>query len=136
MNKCLVIVLALYFTSAFASEDSIDCENAVSTFEINQCAFIELDSAQTELTKYLDATYKHNDDPELVEAIKVAQQNWQTYSTSHCDSVYTQWREGTIRGVMATSCMTKLTKQRTHEIWENFLTYMDSSPPVLPEPEI
>ncbi|MDE0552455.1 hypothetical protein OU793_24315, partial [Vibrio sp. VP6] len=60
----------------------------------------------------------------------------QAYMSSHCDSVYTQWRDGTIRGVMAISCKTKLTKQRTHELWENFLTYMDSTPPVLPEPSV
>ncbi|EPH6367104.1 lysozyme inhibitor LprI family protein, partial [Vibrio cholerae] len=29
-----------------------------------------------------------------------------------------------------------LTRQRTYEIWKNFLTYMDSTAPVLPEPSM
>jgi uncharacterized protein YecT (DUF1311 family) len=137
MNKYLAIVLVVFSMSALASEEQIDCGNVVSTLDINQCASIELDLAQAELIKYLAASYKHNDyDTELIEAIKLAQNDWQTYSTSHCDSVYTQWRDGTIRVVIAISCKSDLAKQRTYEIWQNFLTYRDSTPPVLPEPKM
>ncbi|EGR3406700.1 lysozyme inhibitor LprI family protein [Vibrio antiquarius] len=138
MKKRLLLALSsLAFTVVVNAEDTaIDCDNALNTLQINQCASIELESAKTELLNYLEASFKHNsNDPELVKAIKVAQNDWQAYMSAHCDSVYTQWREGTIRGVMAISCETKLTKQRTHEIWANFLTYMDSTPPVLPEPK-
>ena len=120
-----------------ASDDAIDCENAMTTLEINQCASISLESAQLELDQYLEASFKHNAyDEELVNSIKVAQDSWQAYMTAHCDSVYTQWRYGSIRGLMALSCKTELTKKRTHEVWGNFLTYMDSTPPVLPEPNL
>ncbi|ERM57446.1 lysozyme inhibitor LprI family protein [Vibrio cyclitrophicus] len=120
-----------------ASDDAIDCENAMTTLEINQCASISLESAQLELDQYLEASFKHNAyDEELVNSIKVAQDSWQAYMTAHCDSVYTQWRDGSIRGLMALSCKTELTKKRTHEVWGNFLTYMDSTPPVLPEPNL
>ena len=136
MNKYLALILVSFSFSIAAAEKTIDCEKAISTIEINQCASIELDLAQAELARYIQTSYEHNAyDPELIASIKVAQKDWQTYLTSHCDSVYTQWREGTIRGVMAISCKTKLTRQRTYEIWENFLTYMDSTPPVLPEPQ-
>ena len=137
MKKSLIIVLAILSFSVHADEDTIDCKNPMTTMEINQCATIELKSAQVELEKYLNASLKHNAfDPELVTAIKLAQRDWQAYMSSHCDSVYTQWRDGTIRGVMAISCKIKLTRQRTHELWENFLTSMDSTPPILPEPSL
>ncbi len=137
MNKCLIIILASLSFGALAEEEPTDCNNAMTTIEINQCAAIELESAQVKLDKYLSASFEHNShDPELIVAIKLAQQDWQAYISSHCDSVYTQWRDGTIRGIMAISCKTKLTKQRTHELWENFLTYMDSAPPALPEPSV
>ncbi|MGF1824889.1 DUF1311 domain-containing protein [Vibrio splendidus] len=130
------LILAYFSCSTLAGEHVIDCENAMTTIEINHCASIKLESAQMELDKYLTASFEHNAyDAELVSSIKVAQESWQTYQSAHCDSVYTQWRDGSIRGLMALSCKTKLTKQRTHELWENFLTYMDSTPPVLPEPE-
>ncbi|MEZ9300640.1 lysozyme inhibitor LprI family protein [Vibrio splendidus] len=144
MKKLLSIGLLACLSlsaSVSASDDAVDvvvdCENAMNTIEINQCAAIELESAQAELDKYLNASFEHNAyDEELVSSIKVAQESWQAYISAHCDSVYTQWRDGSIRGLMALSCKTKLTKQRTHEVWENFLTYMDSTPPVLPEPKL
>lgn len=137
MKKYIGIALLSLSLIVVADHDkALDCDNAISTPELNQCAYIELEVAQAELTQYLQASFEHNaHDPELVEAIKAAQKDWQAYLASHCDSVYTQWRDGTIRGVMAISCKTTLTKQRTHEIWANFLTYMDSATPVLPEPK-
>ena len=138
MKKLISALIAVCFSfSALADEGVVDCENAMNTIEINQCAAIELESAQAELDKYLAASFEHNAyDAELVASIKKAQESWQAYMTAHCDSVYTQWRDGSIRGVMALSCKTTLTKQRTHEVWANFLTYMDSTPPVLPEPKL
>ncbi|MCK8077566.1 DUF1311 domain-containing protein [Vibrio sp. 1CM2L] len=138
MKKLISALIAVCFSfSALADEGVVDCENAMNTIEINHCAAIELESAQVELDKYLAASFEHNDyDAELVASIKKAQQSWQAYMTAHCDSVYTQWRDGSIRGVMALSCKTTLTKQRTHEVWANFLTYMDSTPPILPEPKL
>ncbi|MEZ8358380.1 lysozyme inhibitor LprI family protein [Vibrio splendidus] len=138
MKKVLTVVLLTCLPLlASASDDVIDCENAMNTLEINHCAAIELETAQAELDKYLAASFEHNDyDAELVASIKKAQESWQAYMSAHCNSVYTQWRDGSIRGLMALSCKTTLTKQRTHEVWANFLTYMDSTPPVLSEPKL
>ncbi|MFV8460924.1 lysozyme inhibitor LprI family protein [Vibrio campbellii] len=138
MKKVLsVVLLACVPWLASASDDVVDCDNAMNTLEINHCAVLELEFAQVELEKHLAASFEHNaEDAELVGAIKGAQDSWQAYMTAYCDSIYTQWRDGSIRGLMALSCKTKLTKQRTHEVWENFLTYMDSTPPVLPEPKL
>lgn len=136
MKKSMFILLVSLSFLATAADEELDCANALNTIEINQCALIELESAQAVLAQYLAASFEHNaNDPELIESIKIAQKDWQVYMSSHCNSVYTQWRDGTIRGVMSLSCKTKLTKQRTHEVWSNFLTYMDSTPPVLPEPK-
>ncbi|EPA8650888.1 lysozyme inhibitor LprI family protein [Photobacterium damselae] len=135
MKKYLLSVLMILSFSTLADE-VLDCDNPMNTIQINQCAAIKLETAQAQLVQYLKASLTHNaNDPELVEAIKVAQKDWQAYMTAHCNAVYTQWREGTIRGVMAIYCKTELTEQRTHELWQNFLTYMDSTPAVLPEPK-
>jgi len=132
-NQFLFLVTLSF--SSFAEEDNIDCGNAFTTIDINRCAGIELELAQKELKKYLKASFDHHSfDQKLVQSIKLAQKDWQAYTHSHCKSVYTQWRGGSIRGVMGISCKTRLTKQRTHELWKNFLTYMDSTSPVLPEP--
>ena len=133
----LLVALAILPMTALAQQDEIDCENAMNTLEINQCAAIELQTAEEQLETYLQASFEHNaEDRTLVEAIKRAQTDRSTYMTAHCEAIYTQWRDGSIRGVMALSCKTELTKERTHQIWANFLTYMDSTPPVLPEPMV
>ncbi|MGS0681430.1 lysozyme inhibitor LprI family protein [Shewanella sp. 125m-7] len=135
MKKYGLLALALFSNASLAKE--LDCQNAYSTIALNQCAAQTLDAANIELQTYLAKIYQHKSyDPELVSAIKLAQVDWQQYLQSHCDSIYTQWRDGTIRGVMTISCKTKLTRQRTHEVWGNFLTYVDSTPAVLPEPKM
>lgn len=137
MKKYLLIVLATMSLSAVADDEELDCNNIRNTLDTNQCANIELEAAEDVLTHYLETSIEHSAvDPVLVDAIKVAQTQWQAYASAHCGSVYTQWRDGTIRGVMGTTCLTRLTRQRTHDIWEDFLTYMDSTPPVLPEPGV
>ncbi|MEZ8370343.1 lysozyme inhibitor LprI family protein [Vibrio splendidus] len=138
MKRVITLFGLAYFScSVLAVEKTVDCKNAMNTLEINHCAAIELETAQVELDQYLEASFEHNAyDAELVSSIKVAQDSWQAYMSAHCNSVYTQWRDGSIRGLMALSCKTTLTKQRTHEVWANFLTYMDSTPPVLPEPKL
>ncbi|MBP5979433.1 MAG: DUF1311 domain-containing protein [Halomonas sp.] len=137
MKKWLFIVLASLSLSAVADDEKLDCNNIRGTFDTNRCAAIELEAAEDVLTHYLEMSVEHNAfDPVLVDAIKVAQKQWQAYAAAHCGSVYTQWRDGTIRDAMGITCHTRLTKQRTHDIWQDFLTYMDSTPPVLPEPSL
>ena len=52
MKKYVIVALASLSSMAFAQEEAIDCNNAVSTLEINQCAAIELEAAQKQLNKY------------------------------------------------------------------------------------
>lgn len=74
MRKYVIVALTSLSSMAFAQEEAIDCNNAVSTLEINQCAAIELEAAQKQLNKYLETSFEHNSyDPELIKAIQVAQ---------------------------------------------------------------
>ncbi|MGY8869044.1 MAG: lysozyme inhibitor LprI family protein [Pseudomonadales bacterium] len=135
MNKYLFLLIWLYSTAILS--DDFDCDKAMTTIEINHCAGLVLESAENEMSIYLlKSKAHHHYDPELIKSIEAAQKTWSAYAQAHCDSIYTMWREGSIRGVMYLSCKTNITKQRTHDIWFNFLTYMDSTPPVLPEPEV
>lgn len=135
MKTFLAFGIGLLAFCVMADEQPFDCDNAVNTREINACAALELDEADAMLDYYLAAALERSShDSELVEAITLAQIDWTQYLESHCGSVYTMWREGTIRGVITLSCKTRMTRQRAHELWENFLTYADGSPPVLPEP--
>lgn len=86
--------------------------------------------------RYLDAALNdHEADTALVASIQQAQESWEDYRQAHCDAMYTQWRDGTIRGVMSLSCKKQLTQARIHTLWESFLVTMEGEP-LLPEPSI
>jgi len=135
MNYIVGLILTFAALPVFASDTAQDCENAMSTMEINQCAQWELETAEAEMHRYLDAALnRHEADATLVESIQQAQELWEGYRQAHCDAVYTQWRDGTIRGVMSLSCKKQLTQARTHTLWESFLVTMEGES-LLPEPE-
>ena len=130
----IIIGLTLLHPSVVLSDD-FNCENAQNTNEINYCAGVDLEKAENEMKNYfLRSKKQHKHDPELIQSMESSQLAWTSYVEAHCDSIYTKWREGSIRGVMHLTCKTNLTQQRTYDLWTNFLTYMDSSPAVLPEP--
>lgn len=134
--KKIIIVLLVFYTNIGLSED-FNCNDAVTSMQINYCAGLKLANAEQELNVHLTKAIEHNsNDSKLTMSINTAQKAWLIYIEAHCDSIYTKWREGTIRGVMHLNCKTKTTKQRTHDIWLHFLTYMDSTSPVLPEPSL
>ena len=102
MKKRLLILLILY--SPFSFSDDFDCKYAANTMQINFCAGKELAIAEKEMNHYfLKSKAQQSHDPELITAMNKSQDAWLTYLTAHCDSIYTMWRDGTIRGVMELS---------------------------------
>jgi uncharacterized protein YecT (DUF1311 family) len=66
--------------------------------------------------------------------LEASQSAWTAYASIVCAGVYDQWKGGTIRTVMASACWQDLIRERTHRIWADNLVFMDSTPPLLPEP--
>jgi uncharacterized protein YecT (DUF1311 family) len=113
------------------------CPDANNTYEIGVCLSEQLEQHEVELQHYLaEARARYKDNELIVESIEKAQQSWLVYRLDQCSSVYNIWRDGTIRSIMGLSCSIRMTQLRTHQIWHSYLTYMDDSPPLLPEPEI
>ncbi len=63
-----------------------------------------------------------------------AQTAWIAYRDAECGAIYDYWSSGTIRNTIALTCEIDLTRRHTHTVWSEWLTYMDSTPPILPEP--
>lgn len=134
MVKVITFLLmsACSFTAMAAA---VDCDKAFDTLEINYCAKIKLDKTEAEMKRYFAKIIaEYTDETHVVESINIAQLAWQSYSKSQCDSVFTMFRDGSNRVMMTLNCRTKLTQQRTHELWTQYLTYIDSAEPILPEP--
>ena len=129
--KSLLVLLSI---SCFA-EEKLDCNNAMTTIEINRCMSLELEKVESVMDNYLAKSKEQylKDDISL-KSIEKSQVTWLNYRESHCNAVYDTWREGTIRNSMSIGCQIDLTQKRTKELWKYYLTYMDSSPAILPEP--
>ncbi|HEY1425941.1 MAG TPA: lysozyme inhibitor LprI family protein [Caulobacteraceae bacterium] len=113
-----------------------------STIEINDCQSAVLAKAEDELKRYLDEARKRlkseaADDAGAAKALSAfdkVQAAWIAYRAADCDALYDYWSAGTIRNTIALTCEIDLTRARTHTVWSEYLTYMDSTPPLLPEP--
>ena len=112
------------------------CANAFTTVDMNECLAGLMAKADERRVRYLNAALeRHKDRPELTAKISTADAAFTAYRDSECGAVYENWKEGTIRGIMSLTCRTDMTDKRTKTVWENWLTYADSTPPVLPEPK-
>lgn len=104
---------------------ALDCAQAITTPEINECASIE----QQEVETQLNATYQKvlafldqadpliKDDAARAKAkLMEAQRTWIKFREADCDAVYNLNASGTIRNVMRIGCMQAHGKQRIGEL--------------------
>ena len=109
-----------------------------NTPEINRCAEGRLDQTDDTLARYVAAARKRLKDDSAsaatLTAFDKAEVSFGAYREAECEAVYQDWIEGTIRTLMDINCRIDLTVRHTHVVWANWLTYMDSTPPILPEP--
>lgn len=132
----LLLCLSLHavFSSAEEATTTLDCANVISTPDINTCTKMELDKQELKLNQTYqrvlsmfdalskspkETTYKSKLKKQLVEA----QRLWVRYRKADCDTTYTYWSDGTIRGVMYLSCMIEKTNTRIEELEAYEQTY-------------
>lgn len=133
--KFSILMLLILSFSLFA-EEKLDCEKAWTTIDVNRCMSIDLAEVEKVMEKYLAKSLeRYKEDKVSLKSIEESQDLWLTYRNSHCGAVYDTWRDGTIRTSMGLGCKIDLTQQRTKKLWLYFLTYMDSTPAILPEPK-
>lgn len=138
----MLIAALLASTVAIAGPDS--CEDAVSTVDISACLSGQLERESDRMDGYFAAVIARADElgdrivgadgPEVVEALQLSQSAWLAYRDAECAATYAWWSDGTIRGPNTLQCRIDLTRERTHRLWSAYLTFADSSPPVLPDP--
>ena len=125
--------LLFRFERAERITSSYDCDG--TTYAINQCLAAVRDRAEQRQAEYLEAALGSADNNSaLGDLIRESDIAFNLYRDRECASVYEQWKDGSIRNAMTLRCSIRLTDQRTHDIWQHWLTYQDSSEPILPEP--
>ena len=129
--KIFIVIFLLWHIVLFATECN---KNDQTTYGLMDCQKVEIEKYTKKMNIYFAKALQIQEDKELINMMKKAQTKWVAYEDAECSAVYQKWVDGTIRGLMGGSCSIKLIKRRTHDIWEEYLTYMDSSKPILPEP--
>ena len=133
-NKPAPQELIFRFTRSQASDSvSYDCDG--STVEMNRCMAEILDRAVERKDRYFAAALERAADrPELVAMMRASEAKFDAYREQECDAVYEDFKEGTIRTMMSITCSLDLVDKRTATIWQNWLSYADSTPADLPKP--
>jgi len=123
-------------TSAHKAVVNAICAEAETTLDSNICYANTLAKAEQRRREYANAAgLRHADRPELAKGIEASEAAFDAYRDAECGAVYEDWKEGTIRNVMSLTCRIEMTDRRTKVIWQNWLTFMDSTPPTIPEPQ-
>ncbi|MHA6332478.1 DUF6265 family protein [Qipengyuania sp. CAU 1752] len=126
--------LVFRFDAAKGAEPA-RCPDAMTTVGINECLGTVMGRADMRRRQYLGAALeRHGDNLELRSLIEASGVLFLRYRDAECRAVAEDWQEGTIGTAMILSCFIEMTDRRTHAIWQNWLTFMDNTPPLLPEP--
>lgn len=130
-------MLSFLVVAAAAALNDAPCP-AANTLEMNACLNARLERSDTTLNLYyrtaLKRITKENGSKPAQEFIK-AERLWVAYRDSECASAFDRY-DGTIRTSVGLDCSIRLTRLRTYSIWRDWLTYPDSTPPLLPRPDV
>lgn len=111
-----------------------------TTVEVNACLEARFRDSDAVLNRYYLAALKRvggdDDHGKTRQEFIQAERAWMAYRDSECGSIFNHWKGGTIRLSVEIECDIRLTHLRTFAIWRNWLTYPDSTPPLLPRPDL
>ncbi len=119
--------LAFAVPAAAEDEPEVDCQNAMTQFDMNVCSQRDYEKADKALnaqwskTKKVMADWDAELDAEnkgAVEALLAAQRAWIQYRDNQCNAVgYSVWG-GSMYPTIVASCLEDLTRKRTKELEE------------------
>ena len=119
-----MIVAAMLFLQG---AQALDCDNAVTQADMNQCAGLEYREADRTLNAQWEETaaeMKRRDDSEYANdgrlgyfpALLKAQRAWLAYRDAHCTSYGYYARGGSMEPMLVAACKTDMTRERTQEL--------------------
>ena len=127
-----MIILAAALLAAATAECDGD-----TTARVEACLADGFSAADAELNRYYAAAVRRLTSEKQTEALaqlRRAETAWIAYRDAECGAVRTWWSPGSISGAEAATCRIRITHARTSTIWRNWLTYADSTLPILPQP--
>ena len=115
----------------FAQEEPpVDCANAMTQADLNQCSYMDFEKADKELNAVYKEALKSAAEADkqaaemdeayvgAVKALKKAQRAWIDYRDGHCDGVGYEAVGGSMQSMLISGCQARLTEHRTKELRE------------------
>ena len=122
---CLLLVACLLPIAAASNsqkQKKQPCADAVTQFEMNQCAHKEHEAADAELNKVYNRLSAKLDDEQRAK-LKESELAWIKYRDTDCDFEGSFYKGGTMRPMIESYCLARVTKERTAELKQQIETY-------------
>ena len=117
--------LVLAYLSLPATAQEVDCANAVTQMDMNQCAYDDWEAADAELNDAYgqamvllqgwDADLP-KDEQGGAQALKEAQRAWITFRDKACEAEGYAMKGGSAEPLLVYGCMRQLTEDRTSQL--------------------
>jgi len=121
-----------------AEREMLDCDEAVTTLEVNACLAKRVRQSEAVMKAYWLASQAAVADGDSArQGLDEAQGLWRRYRDSQCGAIFEYWKDGTIRTAMQLGCQKDMNLQRARFLWQAYLQPMDGSegnPPALSLP--
>ncbi|HVF67259.1 MAG TPA: lysozyme inhibitor LprI family protein [Pyrinomonadaceae bacterium] len=120
-RRFLATLLSCAALSAAASAQRRDagdpCRDPQSQAEMNMCAAKRFKAADAELNKvYNRLVSKLGDDADRLARLKTVEVSWLKYRDDNCDYEASAFEGGSMKPLIYSSCMARMTKARTAEL--------------------
>lgn len=120
----LLIACLLPFAVASDSQKQkkLPCADASTQFEMNQCARKEYEAADAELNKVYNRLAAKLEEEQRTQ-LKTAELAWIKYRDTNCDFEGAFYKGGTIRPMVQSYCLARMSNERTAELKQQIETY-------------
>lgn len=111
LRAAALLTLCACTTQAFA----LDCKNATTTVDMNQCVASE----QKQMEATLNLTYQRvlrAQPPRVKAKLIAAQRMWLKFREADCDAMFEKYAGGTMRNAAVLGCMQRRAGQRIKEL--------------------
>lgn len=127
---CLALAMAMPAGMTNAQEEPLDCANAQTQADMNQCSYMDFEKADKELNAVYKLAIKNAQasDKEAaemsehyvgaVEELKKAQRGWIDYRDGHCEGMSREALGGSMQSMLISGCQARVTETRTKELRE------------------
>ncbi|MEI7197622.1 lysozyme inhibitor LprI family protein [Pectobacterium versatile] len=109
------LTIALFFVLPTAQAAALDCNNANTQLDMNQCAVQEYKKVDGELNQLYQDVVKRVVIEEHKALLKSAQRKWIAYRDADCEFRTFPTTGGSVHGMVYSQCLTEKTAERVKE---------------------